>query len=192
MIAIFTMLKFLYCKNYINMKLNMKWFVLAILVLFIFSGCIKKENSLDVKIEFKEFPEKYTCMGENTSPEVGIEGINESVKSIAIILDDTDAPSGKFTHWLIWNIEPIEIIPERIPKEKEVKEPINAIQGKNDFGKIGYDGPCPPAGVHHYHFRVYGLDTMLDLKGGADRKALEDAMEGHIIQYGEAIATYKR
>ncbi len=172
--------------------MNMKWLVLVILALFIFSGCIKKESGLDVKIEFKEFPEKYTCMGENISPEIKIGGINESVKSIAIILDDSDAPSGKFTHWLIWNIKPIETIPEGIPKEKEVKEPINAIQGKNDFGKIGYDGPCPPAGLHHYHFRVYGLDTMLNLGGGADRKALENAMEGHIIQYGEVVATYKR
>jgi len=175
----------------INMNSNIKWFALAILILLIFSGCVKKEKGLDVIIEFKEFPEKYTCMGENISPEIRIEGINESVKSIAIILDDTDAPSGKFTHWLIWNIEPTEIIPEGIPKERKVKELINAIQGENDFGKIGYDGPCPPAGLHHYHFRVYGLDTMLDLKSG-NRKALENAMEGHIIQYGEVTATYKR
>ena len=169
--------------------------LLVILLLPFIIGCVKKEGKkeLVVKLEFDKFPAKYTCDGEDISPKILIEGLSEEVKSIAIIMDDPDAPFRTFTHWLIWNIEPTNEIPENIPKEKEISEPIKAKQGINDFGEIGYGGPCPPAGKpHHYHIKVYALDTMLDLEAGADKKSLEKAMEGHIIQYGEAVATYER
>jgi Raf kinase inhibitor-like YbhB/YbcL family protein len=108
-------------------------------------------------------------------------------------VDDTDAPSGAFVHWIIWNIPPLEEVPEGIPRVPSLTSPFKASQGRNDFGKVGYNGPCPPPGrPHRYHFRVYGLGKMLDLQPGASRQALERAMQGHIVQQGEAVATYGR
>lgn len=109
-----------------------------------------------------------------------------------MIVDDSDAPIGTFTHWLIWNIDPTQEIPERVPQGDKISKPVKALQGKNNFGKKGYNGPCPPGGKHRYYFKVYGLDTELDLPPGSDKGKLEDAMERHIIKYGEAMATYKR
>lgn len=152
---------------------------------------VAKIEKLDVKLEFSQFPKKYTCDGEDISPKIEIEDLN--AKSIAIIVDDPDAPMGTFTHWVIWNIEPTNVIPEEIPKENEISKPFKAIQGKNNFGKIGYNGPCPPKGKpHRYFFKIYGLDTTLDLKKGSKKKDLEKAMEGHILQSGEAMAKYGR
>ncbi len=166
--------------------------LLFILVVAII-GCVKKEKGLVIKLDFDVFPEKYTCDGEDISPAIHIEGLGDEVKSIAIIMDDPDAPFRTFTHWLIWNIEPTDTIPENILKNGVVNEPIKAKQGINDFGRIGYGGPCPPPGKpHRYIFHVYALDTMLELEEGADRKSLEKAMEGHVLQYGEAMAKYGR
>ncbi|MFX0097116.1 MAG: YbhB/YbcL family Raf kinase inhibitor-like protein [Candidatus Hodarchaeota archaeon] len=148
-------------------------------------------EKLKVKLEFVQFPRKHTCDGEDISPKIEIEGLN--VKSVAIICDDPDAPMGTFNHWVIWNVEPTSSIPEGIPKEKEISKPIKATQGRTDFGRIGYGGPCPPRGKpHRYFFKVYGLDAILDLPAGSSKKELEKAMKGHILQYGEAMATYGR
>ncbi len=158
-------------------------------------GCVeevKKVEKLDVKLEFSEFPKKYTCDGEDISPKIEISGLRNDVKSLVIIVDDPDAPMGTFTHWIAWNVKPVNEIPENIPKIPEVSEPITMIQGKNDFGKIGYNGPCPPSGVHRYFFKIYALDVELNLPAGSDRKNLEREMSGHIIQYGEAMAKYSR
>lgn len=151
------------------------------------------KTKIDVKLEFSQFPTKYTCDGEDISPKIEIYGIRDDVKSLAIIVDDPDAPLGTFNHWIIWNIEPTNIIPEGIPKEYELTSPIKAVQGKNDFGKVGYNGPCPPPGKpHRYFFKVYALDTFFDLKAGSAKGEVEKAIEGHVIQYGEAVATYGR
>jgi Raf kinase inhibitor-like YbhB/YbcL family protein len=110
-----------------------------------------------------------------------------------VIVDDPDAPSAAFTHWLIWNIPPINVIPKAIAKSATLKEPFRALQGTNDFGEIGYAGPCPPSGKpHRYFFRVFGLDRMLDLPAGATVADLEKAMQGHVLQKGEAVATFGR
>lgn len=171
------------------------WFSILIMILFIIAGCVNKEKfeKLNVSVGFEKFPEKYTCDGNDISPRISINGIKNNIKSIAIMLIDSDARN--FAHWLIWNIVPkssILVIPENISKKGEVTNPIKAIQGRNDFGKIGYNGPCPPHGKHHYHFKVYGLDTTLNLSAGSTKWQLEKAMKGHIIQYGEAVATYER
>ncbi len=93
----------------------------------------------------------------------------------------------------MWNIEPVEVIPEAIPTALSVAKPIKALQGKNDFGRIGYLGPCPPPGrPHRYVFQIFGLDRMLDLEPGSTRRALETAMKGHVLQQGEAVATFGR
>jgi Raf kinase inhibitor-like YbhB/YbcL family protein len=148
-------------------------------------------NDIEVNLGFGKFPAEYTCDGREVSPRIETAGINAT--SMAMILDDPDAPSGTFTHWVIWNIKPTTVIPENIPKTAVVTRPIEAFQGMNTEGEIGYFAPCPPSGrPHRYVLRVYGLDRMLDLRPGSNRNALEKAMKGHIIQQGMAMATYGR
>ena len=169
----------------------------------LFAGCSGKEGvkempekSIIVKTVFENgsrIPEKYTCDGIDVNPPLRIEGIDAGAKSLVIIADDPDAPAGLFTHWIAWNIPPVSEIPEGIPREGAVSSPVNIVQGLNDFGRVGYNGPCPPPGKpHRYHFKVYVLDTMLDLESGASRKDLEKAMEGHVIQFGEVVGLYGR
>ena len=130
-------------------------------------------------------PSKFTCEGSDTSPPLQITGVPSGAQSLVLIADDPDAPSGVFTHWLIWNIPPrINSIPESsAPK---------GVHGTNDFGKSGYKGPCPPSGVHKYSFKVFALDRELDLRGGAKRTQLDAAMKGHVIAQGELVARYGR
>ncbi len=152
-------------------------------------------GKLSVEISVLKLPYNYTCDGLDHSPAITIGGVDvEKTKSLALIVNDPDAPhGGDFTHWAIWNIEPVRIIPEAIPKDAEVSFPFEARQGTNSFGKIGYNGPCPPRGEQHrYDVRVYGLDSMLDLPAGADKKSLQEAMKGHLTQYGETYVLYGR
>ncbi|MGB9707708.1 MAG: YbhB/YbcL family Raf kinase inhibitor-like protein [Microgenomates group bacterium] len=131
-------------------------------------------------------PEKYTCKGEDINPPLTIENVPTNAKSLALIIDDPDAPMETFTHWLLWNIN---------PKTKEIKEnslPAGAILGINDFGKTAYGGPCPPSGVHRYYFKVYALDIILDLPAGANRSQLEKAIEGHILDYAELMGRFQK
>lgn len=130
-------------------------------------------------------PVKYTGRGEDVSIPLEFSNIDKSSKSIAIIMDDPDAPSGTFTHWLIWNIpSTITSIPENIPTDKVVSSLGDAIQGKNDFGRIGYKGPNPPSGTHTYRIKIYVLDSFLDLESNASKEDIENVMEGHILQSG--------
>lgn len=133
----------------------------------------------------KDFiPAKYTCDGENVSPDITIEEIPEGTKTLALIVDDPDAPGGTFDHWLLWNVRPMEMI---------VENTAPGVQGKNSFGKLSYGGPCPPSGApHRYYFKVYALDKILEVQAGADKKALEHAMKDHILAEGEIIGMYKR
>ncbi|HWR25141.1 MAG TPA: YbhB/YbcL family Raf kinase inhibitor-like protein [Methanosarcina sp.] len=123
-------------------------------------------------------PTNYTCEGKNVNPPLEFQGIPEEAESLVLIVDDRDAPMGTFTHWLVWNIEPVAKIEE---------DSIPGVEGRNDFRKIGYGGPCPPSGTHRYFFRVYALDRQLELKAGAGRKDLESEMIGHIIAEGELM-----
>lgn len=174
--------------------------VVVILLAVLLSGCSaeekKAEKGLVIKTAFdsgSRIPEKYTCDGANINPALRIEGLESDVESLAVIVDDPDAPSGVFTHWVAWNIPPTGEIPEGVSKKEVVSTPVEMVQGINDFGRLGYDGPCPPEGQkHRYFFRVYALDTTLDLKPGASREELENAMKGHVIQYGEIIGVYGR
>lgn len=148
-------------------------------------------KSITVKLGFDRVPDESTCQGADVSPEIEIDGLNAT--SLAVIVEDPDAPSAVFTHWIIWNIPPRNIIPRAIEKTANIDKPFTALQGTNDFGEIGYSGPCPPPGKpHRYFFRVFGLDRMLDLPAGASATELTRAIEGHVIQKGEAIATYGR
>ncbi len=148
-------------------------------------------KNLDVHLGFSQVPYDNTCEGKNISPKIDVQGLNST--SMVVVVEDQDAPSGVFTHWTIWNILPTGVIPAGIPRNATVTKPIQAVQGLNSFGKIGYSGPCPPPGKpHRYFFRVFGLDTMLELPPGASRQSLEKAMTGHVIQQGTAMATYGR
>jgi Raf kinase inhibitor-like YbhB/YbcL family protein len=152
-------------------------------------------KELRVTLSVGMLPNDYTCDGENRSPQIGIGGVDTAItRSLVILVNDPDAPAGGgFVHWIAWNVELVKMIPEKIPKTAEVSFPIRAVQGRNSFGKIGYSGPCPPHGqTHRYFFKIYGLDTLLDLPGGAEKDQLVRAMQDHIVQYGETFVTYGR
>lgn len=157
-----------------------------------------KVDSLNVTSSFKngEFiPKKYTCEGEDISPELVITDIPANAKTVAIICDDPDAPVGTFVHWVLWNL-PVKgtkaVVAENLKKVDKLAD--GTRQGYNDFGRVGYNGPCPPRGhgAHHYHFKVYALDTTLDIKGNVKKADLEKAMKGHILAQGEIVGLYER
>lgn len=131
-------------------------------------------------------PEKFSKNGQNVSPELRIENIPAEAKSLALIVDDPDAPVGLFTHWLAWNIDP------RTTDIAEGSVPDGAVQGKNDFGESGYGGPQPPSGTHRYYFKVLALDKTLDLKPGAKRKEVDAAIKGHVVGQGQLMGRYSK
>ncbi|MCS7285075.1 MAG: YbhB/YbcL family Raf kinase inhibitor-like protein [Hydrogenobacter thermophilus] len=138
-------------------------------------------------------PQKYTCDGENVSPPIAWSGFPEGTKSFVLIVDDPDAPIGTFTHWVVYDIPPnIVSLKENFPKSKQVD---NIKQGINDFGRVGYGGPCPPPGhgYHRYFFKVYALNVeSLGLPSGATKKEVESKMRGHILSEGQMMGRYRR
>ena len=129
-------------------------------------------------------PAKYTCDGENVNPSITIEDIPPGTKSLALIVDDPDSHDRVFDHWVIWNIHPMEMI---------IENSVPGTEGKNSYGRTKYQGPCPPAGrVHRYFFRIYALDTLMEIQPGSYRETLEKAMKKHILAEGEIIGLYQR
>lgn len=137
-------------------------------------------------------PAKYTCQGDNLSPPLRFAQIPVGTKSLLLIVDDPDAPSGTFVHWIVWNIPPH--VQELTEGAKELfQSPSKVLQGRNGFNKVAYGGPCPPPGKpHHYHFKLYALDTLLHLKEGASKKEVELVIEGHVLEQAELIGTFQR
>jgi len=137
-------------------------------------------------------PQQYTCEGPDISPVLGWTGHHPQAVSFAIIMDDPDAPFGTWVHWVIWNIPAsAHLLPEDAPKTANLAS--GAVQGRNDFGKLGYNGPCPPPGkTHRYFFRLYALDMKLALAAGATRQELEAAMKSHILGSAEHMGTFRR
>jgi Raf kinase inhibitor-like YbhB/YbcL family protein len=131
----------------------------------------------------KLIPSKYTCDGEDTSPPLTVAAIPDGTKSLALILDDPDAPMGTWVHWVVWNIPPINKIDAHT---------VPGIEGINSFRKHSYGGPCPPSGTHRYFFKVYGLDTKLNLNPNSMKEDLEKAMQGKILAEGQLIGLYRR
>lgn len=128
-------------------------------------------------------PKKFTCEGEDINPALIIEEIPAGAKSLALIVDDPDAPMGTWVHWVVYNMPVISRIDEdSIPGE----------QGMNDFGRKDYGGPCPPSGTHRYFFKIYALDAELNLKAGLNKQGLEKAMQGRILQKAELVGLYKK
>ncbi|MDB5278256.1 MAG: hypothetical protein JWR61_3211 [Ferruginibacter sp.] len=130
-----------------------------------------------------DIPAMYTCDGEEVNPPLIIENIPFGTQSLAIIVEDPDAPNGVFDHWIVWNIPPERIVEEdRIP----------GISGRNGAGKTGYHGPCPPSGTHRYFFYVFALDRSLDLSIGADKRKLQEAMRPYILAQGTLMGRYTK
>lgn len=137
-------------------------------------------------------PRKYTCDGEDLSPPLNWTDVPEGTQSLALIADDPDAPAGTFVHWVLYNIPShLTSLPEGVATSPTVDD--IGTQGVNDFRKTGYGGPCPPKGpAHRYFFKLYALDTSLDLEPGATAADLQKAMEGHILARGELMGRYRR
>lgn len=131
----------------------------------------------------KRIPTKYTCDGDDVNPPLTIEGASKETKRLVLIIDDPDAATGLWNHWLVWNIPPTHKIKENS---------IPGIQGVNTAGKRAYGGPCPPSGTHSYFFKVYALDTKLNLNSNSRKEDVEKAMQGHILAEGELLGLYRR
>lgn len=175
--------------------------VIVVLVFVIFKTTIQeKPNSLTINNALPKhmilssnafannanMPAKYTCDGENVNPSLAIKEVPAETKSLILIMDDPDAPMGAWLHWTVWNIDPAttEIAESSVPP--------GATEGTTDFGHPGYGGPCPPSGTHRYFFKLYALDTEINLPTGAKLKELEQAMAGHIIDQAELIGLYQK
>lgn len=133
-----------------------------------------------------EIPKKYTCDGADLNPPLRFENVPPEARSLALIVDDPDAPMGTWVHWVVWNID---------PKTAEIKEntvPKGAFQGINDFRKHDFGGPCPPSGTHRYFFKLYALNIQLNLNTNSKKADLEKAMKGHILAQAQIIGLYTR
>lgn len=145
----------------------------------------------DAFADGQQIPVKYTCDGQNISPPLRWSGVPAEAQELVLVVDDPDAPSGLFTHWLVYGLPPRTAgLPEGVPPGETV--PGGGRQGRNDFGRLGYGGPCPPSGSHRYIFTVYALDAPLNLPPGATRRQLFHAMNGHVIDTGQLTGRYQR
>lgn len=144
-----------------------------------------------VLFEGNEIPTKYTCDGDNISPPLTWDTPPNGTRTFALIVEDPDAPSGVFTHWLVYDM-PAERhqLDEGVDSHPEL--PSGGTQGKNDFGKTGFGGPCPPSGMHRYVFRLFALDQTLDMAPGATKGDLLKFMDGHVLETAEITSTYTR
>ena len=188
---------------------NSSMFLSCAFLILLFLGCAKRQPTAQppantpktdkaeiilTSVAFKEgqsIPRPYTCDGVNVSPSLEWSGIPKTARTLAIVADDPDAPGGTWVHWVLYNLPADNIgLVENLPATETLKA--GGFQGKSDFGKIGYGGPCPPTGTHRYFFRIYALDSELPLKAGATKSQLMKAMEGHIIVQGQLMGTYRR
>jgi Raf kinase inhibitor-like YbhB/YbcL family protein len=156
-----------------------------------------RSEKVELKITSSAFqdggmiPSKYTCDGPDLSPPIAWGGVPEGTKSIALICDDPDAPGGTWVHWVLYDLPAdTRSLPEHVPPDKVLSN--GAKQGTTDFGKIGYGGPCPPSGTHRYFFKVFALNTMLNLNSGATKAQLVETMKGHVLAQGQLMGKYSR
>lgn len=136
-------------------------------------------------------PPVYSCHGRNVSPPLAWTGAPGATKSFALILDDPDAPSGTYVHWVVYNLPAASSgLPEAVPGRPKLDD--GSLQGTTSSGGTGYTGPCPPSGTHHYHFKLYALDAVLGLSSGATKDQLLKAMQGHVLAQGELVGTFSK
>jgi len=157
----------------------------------------EKGKKMEIKVTSAAFaegemiPAEFTADGRNISPPLAWTGVPEGTKSIALINDDPDAPMGTWVHWVVYNIgADVTSLEENVLPQETL--PNGAMHGTTDFGRIGYGGPAPPSGTHRYFFKIYALDTMLDLPPGATKGQVEAAMDGHILAEGRLMGKYSR
>jgi len=152
----------------------------------------KMKISTSAFADGQPIPKRFTCSGDNSSPELTFESIPTDAKSLALIMDDPDAPSGTFVHWVVYNIPPtLTGLPEKLAADARLSGV--GSQGPTSFGRAGYGGPCPPVGkVHHYYFKLYAINLEPTLQPGLDRNALLKQMEGHILAQAQWMGTYQR
>jgi Raf kinase inhibitor-like YbhB/YbcL family protein len=131
-------------------------------------------------------PSLYTCDGDDVNPELRFDGVPKDAKSLALVVDDPDSPSGNWLHWSVWNIKP----DVRLIEEDSV--PDDALEGETDFSEVGYGGPCPGYGEHEYRFTIFALDDVLNVPEGAPRHVLEAAMQPHILASAALTGRYQR
>jgi Raf kinase inhibitor-like YbhB/YbcL family protein len=182
------------------MKEPIKIFIhLVFLFMFMLAGCKNQTgndsvgDAADMSIQVtsifndgEKIPQVYTCDGGNISPPLSWSGVPSNTASLALIMDDPDAPAGTWVHWVLYNLQP------DLTGIEQGKSG-GGTQGINDFKRLGYGGPCPPKGTtHRYFIKVYALDTMLDLKSGATKAELESLMRGHIMAQGQLVGKYGR
>jgi Raf kinase inhibitor-like YbhB/YbcL family protein len=164
-------------------------FLFSIFLLAHCGGGIPAQGEGNMKITSPDFkhneliPKKFSCEGEDASPCLVIESIPRQAKSLALVVDDPDAPMGTWVHWVVYDMPPASRIEQNSIPGK---------QGTNDFGRRNYGGPCPPSGTHRYFFKIFALDAVLDLKEGLSKKELEHSMQGHILEKAELVGLYKR
>lgn len=140
----------------------------------------------------ESIPQKFTCDGTNVSPQLTWTGAPANTQSFTLIMDDPDAPAGTWVHWVLYNL-PFNAheLTENVPNRQEL--PNDARQGRNDFNRFGYGGPCPPAGnPHRYFFKLYALDAKLRLRLGANKVDVERAIQGHVLAQSQLIGLYRR
>ncbi len=139
-----------------------------------------------------EIPRQYTCKGADTSPTLQWSGAPAKTAGFAIIMDDPDAPGGTWMHWVLWNLPAsTHSLPDGVSKREQLDD--GSRQGRNSFGRVGYNGPCPPPGqTHRYFFRVYALDSKIELAPGAHRSELDEAMKGHVLAQSEYMGTFHK
>lgn len=141
--------------------------------------------------EGQMIPTRHTCDGPDVSPDLAWSGVPEKTQSLALICDDPDAPVGTWVHWVVFNLPAgADGLPAEIPPDAILEN--GARHGINDFRKLGYGGPCPPGGTHRYFFKLYALDTALELESGITKARLLEAMEGHILAEAQLMGKYKR
>ncbi len=182
-------------------KIIIRWdWLIGLGVLLILAGCmgqgrtdtVEGGSEMSIQITSSAFteggtiPRIYTCDDQNVSPPLAWTGVPTNTISLALVMDDPDASSGSWVHWVLYNLPPAQ-------NSLEQGKSGGGTQGKNDFGKISYGGPCPPRGSnHHYYIKIYALDSRLDLKEGASKAQVETAMRGHILAQGQLMGRYSR
>lgn len=171
--------------------LRIFWYLSFGIILLFTAGHLSllSEGGMEMELKSPEFennqfiPKKFTCEGEDVNPALIIENLPEGTKSLALIVDDPDAPMGTWVHWVVYDIP----VTSRIDEDS-----VPGKQGINDFRKKDYGGPCPPSGTHRYFFKIYALDQELGLPEGITKEDLEKAMQGHILDKAELIGLYKK
>ena len=184
------------------MKIRWKLFFVSLFMIFceigmqtVFSERESYAMELDIKSsafgEGELIPEKYTCDGDDVSPPLSWTQPPNEAKSMVLICDDPDAPMGTWVHWVLFGLSPETLeLPEGVTSDKEVLG--GAKHGLNDFRKYGYGGPCPPGGTHRYFFKLYAVDTQIDLNAGATKKEVLNAIKGHILEEAQLMGRYSR